>query len=106
MTLSRRVCAIAVVLPCLLSAARVKNGLDVLVEQKFAPFAGKRVGVITNHSAITLNREHLIDLIAAAPNVKLVAIFTGEHGLTGAAAAGAGISFRTHEKNGKPIFSF
>src|SRR5258706_8333669 len=85
--------------------ARVKSGLDVLVEQKFAPLAGKRVGVITNHSAITLNHEHLIDLLAKAPNVKLVAIFTAEHGLSGTAAAGAEISSGTYEKTGTPIYS-
>lgn len=83
----------------------VKNGIDVLVEQKFAPLAGKRVGVITNHSAITLNHEHLIDLLAAAPNVKLVAIFTGEHGLSGTAAPGADVASSIYEKTGTPIYS-
>lgn len=85
--------------------APVKNGIDVLAEQKFVPLAGKRVGVITNHSAITLNHEHLIDLLAAAPGVKLVAIFTPEHGLAGSAAPGADVASSVYEKTGTPIYS-
>src|SRR5258708_4374092 len=88
-----------------LSQAQVRSGLDVLAAQKFATLAGKRVGVITNHSAITLNHEYLIDLIAAAPNVKLTAIFSGEHGLSGSAAAGAEVASSTYEKTGTPVYS-
>jgi len=84
--------------------ARVKTGLDILVEQKFAPLAGKRVGVITNHSALTYDRKHLIDLLLAAPNVKLTAIYVGEHGLSGALAAGAEIASEKHS-SGVPIIS-
>ena len=32
---------------------RVMTGLDVLEDQKFAPLAGKRVGLITNQTALT-----------------------------------------------------
>src|SRR5258706_8699460 len=84
--------------------ARVKTGLDILVEQKFAPLAGKRVGVITNHSALTYDRKHLIDLLLATPNVKLAAIYVAEHGLSGAAAAGAEIASDKHP-SGVPIIS-
>jgi uncharacterized protein YbbC (DUF1343 family) len=89
--------------------ARVKTGLDVLVEQHFAPLAGKRVGVITNHSAITYDRRHIIDVLASpeakAAGVKLVAIFSPEHGITGTAHDGATVASSRHEATGVPIFS-
>jgi len=93
-----------VLLAVLCVQARVKTGLDILVEQKFAPLAGKRVGVITNHSALTYDRKHLIDLLLATPNVKLAAIYVAEHGLSGAAAAGAEIASEKHS-SGVPIIS-
>src|ERR1035438_8505723 len=87
--------------------ARVKTGLDVLVEQHFAPLAGKRVGVITNFSAITYDRRHIIDVLASpeakAAGVKLGAIFTPEHGLSGTAKDGATVASSKHEATGVPI---
>ncbi len=74
-------------LACLLTAplrgAAVKTGLEVLIEQQFAPLKGRRVGVITAQTGITEDRRRIIDVLAKAPGVKLVAIFTPEHGLEG-----------------------
>lgn len=63
--------------------ARVITGLDVLIEHNFAELEGKRVGVITAQTGVTEDRRRVIDVLAAAPGVKLVAIFTPEHGLEG-----------------------
>ena len=41
----------------LLSAAQTLTGIDVLEAQKFAPLAGKRVGLITNQTGIDRNRQ-------------------------------------------------
>ncbi len=65
------------------AGARVKTGLEALIEQDFAPLKGKRVGVITAHTGVTEDRRRIIDVLAQAPGVKLVAIFTPEHGLEG-----------------------
>jgi uncharacterized protein YbbC (DUF1343 family) len=96
--------SVLILLAGLCAEARVKTGLDILVEQKFAPLAGKRVGVITNHSSQTYDRKHLIDLLLAMPDVKLAAIYVGEHGLSGALAAGAEIASEKHS-SGTPIIS-
>ena len=61
----------------------MKTGLDVLVEQDFAPIAGKRVGVITNHSGLTWDHRHIVKVLAASKKIKLTAIFSPEHGLSG-----------------------
>ena len=56
-------------------SARVKTGLDVLVDQDFAPIAGKRVGVIANNNSRTWDHRNIVALLAASPKVKLTAIF-------------------------------
>jgi uncharacterized protein YbbC (DUF1343 family) len=63
----------------------VRTGLDVLVAQNFAPLAGLRVGLVTHPAAVDSQIRHAIELLAAAPKVKLGAIFGPEHGLLGQA---------------------
>ncbi|MBV8817016.1 MAG: DUF1343 domain-containing protein, partial [Acidobacteriaceae bacterium] len=67
-----------------LSAGRVLTGLDVLTQEKFAPLAGKRVGLITNHTGLSGDGKRNFDLMVAA-GVRLTRIFTPEHGLAGQA---------------------
>jgi len=85
------------------AAARVKTGLDLLVEQGLAPLSGKRIGLITNHTAITYDRRHIIDVFTSSPGVKLTAIFTPEHGLRGDAQGD--VASTKHEPSGVPIYS-
>jgi len=61
----------------------VQTGIDVLVEEGFARLAGLRVGLITNHTGRDRRGRRTIDLLRAAPQVKLVSLFSPEHGLTG-----------------------
>ena len=65
--------------------ARVRTGLDVLATQNFASLTGYNVGLVTNQTGVDAAGRRAIDLLAAAPNVKLAAIFSPEHGLTGEA---------------------
>jgi uncharacterized protein YbbC (DUF1343 family) len=65
--------------------AHVFTGIDVLEARKFAPLAGKRIGLITNQTGVDRNRRSTIDLLAHAPGLKLVALFSPEHGIRGAA---------------------
>ena len=61
----------------------VQTGLDVLRAQGFAPLAGKRVGLVTNHTGLARDGATAIDLLFAAKDVKLVALFSPEHGIRG-----------------------
>ncbi len=79
------------------------TGIDVLEAQGFAPLAGKRVGLITNQTGIDRNRRSTIDLLAHAPGVKLVALFSPEHGIRG--TFDARVSSTTDEATGLPIYS-
>ncbi len=63
----------------------VQTGIDVLEAEKFAPLAGLRVGLITNHTGRDAQGRRIIDLLYQAPSVKLAAIFSPEHGIAGEA---------------------
>jgi uncharacterized protein YbbC (DUF1343 family)/CubicO group peptidase (beta-lactamase class C family) len=62
--------------------AQVLTGLDVLAEANFAPLAGKRIGLITNHTGLSRDGQRNVDLMLAA-GIKVTAVFTPEHGLAG-----------------------
>lgn len=85
--------------------ARVKLGNEVLVEQRFKPLAGKRVGLVTNPSGVNRNLQSTIDVLRAATNVKLVALFGPEHGIYGDVPAGDKIESRTDARTGLPVHS-
>ncbi len=65
-------------------APLVKPGIDVLVEDYLDLLYGKRVGLITNPSAVGADMRSSIDVLAATPGVNLVALFGAEHGVRGA----------------------
>ena len=79
------------------------TGIDVLEAQKFAPLAGKRVGLITNQTGIDRNRRSTIDLLAHAPGVKLVALFSPEHGIRG--IVDERVPSTTDAATGLPVYS-
>jgi uncharacterized protein YbbC (DUF1343 family) len=59
------------------------TGIDVLEAENFAPLAGKRIGLITNQTGRDRAGHSTIDLLAHAPGLKLVALFSPEHGIRG-----------------------
>lgn len=83
--------------------ARTLTGIDVLEAQGFAPLAGKRIGLITNQTGVDRNRRSTIDLLAHAPGVKLVALFSPEHGIRG--VADERVSSTTDAATGLPVYS-
>lgn len=64
--------------------AKVMNGIDVLAVRNFDAIKGKRVGLITNQTGCSANGTSSIDVINKAPGVRLVALFSPEHGIRGA----------------------
>ena len=59
------------------------TGIDVLESESFARLKGKRVGLVTNQTGRSRGGSTTIDLLAAAPGVKLVSLFSPEHGIRG-----------------------
>ena len=59
-----------------------RTGLDVLVEEKFQPLQGKRIGLITNQTGIDRTGRRNVDLMLQA-GVKVVSLLSPEHGIGG-----------------------
>lgn len=83
---------------------RVKNGIDHLESEKFAALKGLRIGLITNHTGRNLAGRSTIDLLAGAPDVKLVCLFSPEHGIRGTEDR-EGIGDSTDKATGLPVYS-
>ncbi len=66
-----------------------KSGIDVLEAGNFAldlfqsQGTQKRIGLLTNQTGVDAQGNRTIDVLAKAPGVSLVAIFSPEHGVTG-----------------------
>ncbi|MBV9083404.1 MAG: DUF1343 domain-containing protein [Acidobacteriaceae bacterium] len=60
----------------------VLTGLDVLVREHFARLSGKHIGLITNHTGLSMDGKRNVDLMLAA-GVKVEALFSPEHGFMG-----------------------
>jgi uncharacterized protein YbbC (DUF1343 family) len=84
---------------------KVRNGLDVLVAQEFAPIRGLRVGLVTHPAAVDSQLRHAIELFSTAPQIKLGAIFGPEHGLLGQAQDLIGVSAGESKKADVPVYS-
>jgi uncharacterized protein YbbC (DUF1343 family) len=84
-------------------APKVINGIDVLRESNFRSLAGKRIGLITNHTGLSADGMTTIDLFQQSEVCKLVAIFSPEHGIRGILDSKVGSSL--DESTGIPIYS-
>lgn len=82
----------------------VRTGADVLVSDSRNPLAGRRVGLIVNHTSRTAN-GHVIDALAAMPDVEITALFGPEHGIRGDADAGEVVGDARDPATGAPIYS-
>ena len=81
----------------------VLTGLDALRAEGFAPLAGKRVGLVTNHTGRARDGSPAIDLLHGAKGVSLVALFSPEHGIRG--VLDAKVPSEIDEKTKLPIHS-
>ncbi len=86
------------------AADPVLTGVDVLRRDQFKTLAGQRVGLVTNHTGLTSDGVTTVQLLHDAPNVKLVALFSPEHGFEGKLDVSK-IGDATDESTGLKIFS-
>lgn len=85
------------------AAARVLTGIDVLERDGFKQLAGLKIGLVTNHTGRNREGRATIDVLNKAPGVRLVALFSPEHGIRG--LADEKISDSKDEATGLPIYS-
>jgi uncharacterized protein YbbC (DUF1343 family) len=80
-------------------------GIDVLLRDSLQLVQGKRVGLITNHTAVTRDGRSDIDVLFNTPGVKLTALFAPEHGIRGQVDGGESIGNGRDTKTGVPVYS-
>lgn len=90
--------------PCTRAGA-VLPGIEVLLADSVHLVRGRRVGLVTNHTGVDRCGRRTVDLLAATPGVRVVALFAPEHGLTGTAAGGAVIRSGRDSASGVPVVS-
>jgi len=76
----------------------------VLEERGFAAIKGKKIGLLTHPAGVNRRGESTIDVLRRAP-VKLVALFSPEHGLAGTEKAGVNFADTRDPRTGLPVYS-
>ena len=84
-------------------SAKVLTGIDVLERDNFKQLAGLTLGLVTNHTGRDREGRQTIDVLSKVPNLKLVALFSPEHGIRG--VADEKVSDSKDEVTGLPIYS-
>ena len=75
--------ALAALVSLTAAPAQTLTGVDVLAAEECAALRGRKVGLITNHTGRTADGRRTVDVIAAASDVALTALFSPEHGWDG-----------------------
>ena len=65
-----------------------RSGLDRLLDEEFHRIAGKKVGIVTNHTGVNRDLRLNFEILAIRPEVEVGAIFAPEHGVRGNVPAG------------------
>ncbi len=82
----------------------VKTGLDRVGTYKEV-FQGKRLGIITNHTAYNSNGKYIVDVLRDMAGVTVTALFSPEHGLWGKERDGKKIDSQIHPVYHLPVYS-
>ncbi len=83
---------------------RTLTGLDKLLADECKPLRGLRLGLITNHTAITRSRRHMVDAFLEQ-ELDVRALFSPEHGWRGELDEVLGETTTTDEQTGLPRHS-
>jgi len=86
-----------------ISLAQVSIGADVLLAERMDIVSGKRVAIVTNHSARVAG-QHLVDALLQR-GVAVKRLFGPEHGIRGVAAPGETILDTLDVTTGVPVVS-
>ncbi len=83
----------------------VSVGLEVLRNNQFAALNGKRIGLLTNPSAVTHDLISAYALLSNAEGVQLSALFSPEHGFLSNVRDGEKVDHAVDPRTGIPIYS-
>lgn len=105
--MNKKILTLLLLLPSFLFSQnkKVLLGIDVLENENFSLLNNKRVGLITNHTGVNSKLILTVDLLNKTPNVKLISVFSPEHGFQGLGRAGESIDDFTDPKTGIKFYS-
>ena len=83
----------------------ITPGIEVLLSDRLESLKGKRVALLTNQTGVDRKGVSNVDLLRAHPAINLVALFSPEHGVSGAAQAGEKVASGIDPKSGLPVHS-
>ncbi|MCK4628932.1 MAG: DUF1343 domain-containing protein [Sedimentisphaerales bacterium] len=83
---------------------RVETGLDRISTCQHL-FRGKRIGIITNHTAYNRRNQFIVDILRNIPDVTIVALFSPEHGFFGREQAAVRVPHQTDPTYNLPVHS-
>ena len=85
--------------------AAVELGVEVLLENPSFTLGNKRVGLLTHAAGIDSRLRSSVDRFFETKSIRLVALFSPEHGIRGSAAAGEKVSGGVDTITGLPLRS-
>ncbi len=80
-------------------------GADQILSDYSFLIKNKKLGIVTNHTAVLSNGVHLVDTLHSINEIKIIALFGPEHGIRGDNAAGQTITHAIDSKTGIPVYS-
>jgi uncharacterized protein YbbC (DUF1343 family) len=86
-------------------SVRVETGIEVLAGTKFEALKNKRIGLITNPTGVDHNLHSTIDILYKVQGLKLVALYSPEHGIRGDFSAGDQVTSSTDDITSLPVYS-
>ncbi len=98
------VCTLLTVWLAGICPAAVQTGLDNIGAHTDL-FKGKRLGIIANHTSYNSEGKYIVDVFRAMESVRVVALFSPEHGLRGLEEAGKKVENETDPVTGLPVYS-
>lgn len=84
--------------------AQVRPGIEVVLSDSAHLIAGKRLGLLTNHTGVDRDGRRDVDLLRAARDARLTVLFSPEHGLRGTEDR-PGLPDSRDSLTGLPIYS-
>lgn len=80
-------------------------GADQLLSDYIHLIKNKKIGIVTNHTAILKNGVHLVDTLNSFRDIKIIALFAPEHGIRGDYSAGESVDNSVDSKTGIHVYS-
>ena len=91
--------------PNQMTTRNVKIGCEIFFESRLELIRGKRIGIVTNHSAVLPGGRHMVDLLREERDITIATLFSPEHGFRGKAPAKANVGDELDPATGLHIYS-